>query len=294
MVTHWRELYPFDSHLFNNAGLRYHYLDEGQGEPVIMVHGNPTWSFYYRDLVRALRATYRCLVPDHIGCGLSDKPTDARYDFHFVRRVEDLNRWIDHLDLGDDITLIAHDWGGMIATTWAVDHPERIKRLVLMNTAAFPLPSTKPLPRALWLARDTRVGAMLVERFNAFARGATRLAVRRPMPRAVRDGYLAPYDTPQHRLATLRFVQDIPLGPEDRGWDTLERVAEQLEHLRNIPTLIGWGLKDFVFDHHFLTTWKKYLPDAEYAEYPKAGHYLLEDAGDAFVHRIITFLNAHP
>lgn len=296
MVTDpaWRALYPFESHTFDNEGLQYHYLDEGQGAPVIMVHGNPTWSFYYRNLVLALRDTHRCLVPDHIGCGLSEKPGDADYDFHFGRRVDDLDRWITHLNLGDDLTLVAHDWGGMIAMTWASRNAARVKRLVLMNTAAFPLPASKPLPRSLWLARDTWVGSMLVKRFNAFVRGMLRYAVMGKVAPDVRAGYLAPYDTPANRIATLRFVQDIPLKPADPGWDTLQAVADAVPGFASIPTLIGWGHKDFVFDRHFLDVWKTLLPDAEYVEYPEAGHLLLEDEGPDFIARIQAFFTTHP
>src|SRR6184192_124065 len=114
-----RDLYPFAGHFFDTGGgIRLHYLDEGHGPPVVMVHGNPTWSFYYRDLVRRLRGRYRCVVPDHVGCGLSDKPPAARYPYSLERRVADLTALLDHLRLDRDVTLVLHDWGGMIGTAW--------------------------------------------------------------------------------------------------------------------------------------------------------------------------------
>lgn len=290
-----RDLYPFDGKYFQNKGLRQHYLDEGAGDPVVMVHGNPTWSFYYRNLVRELSPKYRTIVPDHIGCGLSEKPGDDRYSYTLERRVDDLEALIDHLQLGDDLTLVLHDWGGMIGMAYASRHPERIKRLVLLNTAAFRLPASKPLPKRLRLARDSMVGAFLVRGFNAFARGATRMAVtRKPMPREVRDAYCAPYDSWQDRIATLRFVQDIPLDAGDTGYEIVKGVEEKLEQFRSVPTMICWGDKDFVFDRHFLAEWRKHLPDAEVHQFADAGHYVLEDASEEILPLVSSFLERHP
>ena len=111
-------------------GLRQHYLDEGDGAPVVMVHGNPTWSFFYRRLVEALSPTRRCIVPDHIGCGLSDKPDDSRYEYTLERRVDDLEALLDHLGVREDVSLVVHDWGGMIGTSYAARHPDRIRKMV--------------------------------------------------------------------------------------------------------------------------------------------------------------------
>jgi len=270
-------LYPFEHHYLLLDGLRYHYLDEGAGEPVVMLHGNPTWSIYYRNLVTSLQGTHRCVVPDHIGCGYSDKPGDDRYPYTLSRRVDDLAHLIDHLGL-ETIDLVVHDWGGMIGMTWAVRNPERVKRIVLLNTSAFHLPATKPLPWQLWLTR-TFVGALMVRGGNAFSAAATYAAcTRTPMSRELRRAYTAPYDSWDNRIATLRFVQDIPLRPGDPGYDLVTEVAESLHRLRGKPTLIGWGDRDFVFDHHFLAQWRHYLPDAEVHRFADCGHYVLEDA----------------
>ncbi len=290
-------LYPFSGRTLDLDGLRYHYLDEGQGPAVLMVHGNPTWSFYYRDLVQALAPTHRCIVPDHIGCGFSDKPGDDRYTYTLDRRVADLTALIDHLDAergldGAPIDVVAHDWGGMIAMAWAIERLDRVRRVVLMNTAAFRLPTTKKLPRALWLARDTKVGAVMVRGLNAFSRGATHLAMtRRRMPKAVRDAYAAPYDSWDDRIATLRFVQDIPLGPDDAAYATVAATEEKLHRLKDTPVLLLWGMKDFVFDRHFLDRFVELVPHAEVQRWPDAGHYVLEDAADEVVPRIVTFLS---
>ena len=125
-----------------------------------MLHGNPTWSFYYRNLVLALRDSHRCIVPDHIGCGLSDKPPTTLYDYSLKSRIDDLEALLDSLGLRENLTLVVHDWGGMIGMGFAARHPERIKRIVASNTGAFPLPESKRLPWSLWLGRNTRLGTV--------------------------------------------------------------------------------------------------------------------------------------
>ncbi|MBM4377047.1 MAG: alpha/beta fold hydrolase [Deltaproteobacteria bacterium] len=289
----FRALYPFASRSFDRDGLSYHYLDEGpkDGVPVVMVHGNPTWSFYYRRLVLALRGERRCLVPDHIGMGFSDKPGDDRYTYTLASRVADLGAWLDSLGL-DSVDVVAHDWGGMIASAWMVEHPERVRRIVLMNTAAFPNPRGRRIPPTLKLARDSSLGALLVRGFNAFSVGATRLAVERALPADVRAGYTLPYDSWANRIATLRFVQDIPLVPGDPAWSVVEATEAKLGTLADKPLFLPWGLRDFVFDEAFLERFREHFPKAEVARYPDAGHYLLEDAGDAVTERIAEFLQA--
>lgn len=277
------------------GGLRYHYLDEGQGEPVVMLHGNPTWSFYYRRLVEALNGSARTIVPDHIGCGLSDKPDDSKYEYTLDRRARDLEVLLDHLGVDRGITLVLHDWGGMIGMAYAARHPTRIARLIILNTAAFHLPASKPFPWPLWVCRDTPLGAWLVRGRNAFCRGAARVGCRRrPMPRAIRDAYLAPYDSWDHRIAVHRFVQDIPLKPGDRSFDAVTRAQSGLGSFADVPILIAWGMKDFVFDRHFLAEWARRFPRAEVHRFPEAGHYVLEDEGDRIIPLVRAFLAAHP
>jgi pimeloyl-ACP methyl ester carboxylesterase len=273
-----------------------HYLDEGPRDapPVLMVHGNPTWSFYYRNLVLALRDTHRCIVPDHIGCGLSDKPGLDKYDYCLPSRIADLDRLLQHLQLDQPsfppITLVVHDWGGMIAMAWATRHPERIGKLVIMNTAAFPMPAEKRLPRALALARNSRPGAWLVLHCNAFAGAAARVGFKKPVSPAVRAAYVGPYDSPANRIATLRFVQDIPLSENDPGFDILLDTAENLSKFSNLPCLLVWGVKDFVFDQPFLDTWLRMYPQAQTIRLRDCGHYVLEDGGRVLQEQICQFI----
>lgn len=287
------ELYPFSPHFVElPSGARMHYVDEGdRNAPVVlMLHGNPTWSFYWRRLITALRPTHRVIAPDHIGCGKSDKPNDDAYSYRLEQRINDLEYLVGHLGL-KEVTLAVHDWGGMIGMGWAHRHPEAVTRLVVLNTAAFPMPSTKRLPASLWWARNTKAGAVLVRGFNAFARGATRLAVtRQKLPKEVRDGLCAPYDSWDHRRAVLRFVQDIPLRDGDPGFSLVRDVGEHLGQFNDRPVLICWGERDFVFDEHFLRQWESTLPAADVHRFKDCGHYVLEDAPDEIEHLVREFL----
>lgn len=289
--------YPFSSHFASIKGLQLHYLDEGPktAAPVVMLHGNPSWSFYYRQLTSVLRARHRCIVPDHIGMGLSEKPSAKDYEFGLDRRVDDLETLLDGLDLKENITLVVHDWGGMIGMSYANRYPQRIKRLVILNTAAFHLPRAKRVPWQLRLGRLPLVNALLNQGLNAFCRGAVKYCVtRKAMPRAVARAYLAPYSSWRNRLAVRKFVEDIPLKPADRGYDTVEKVDNELQRFSGLPMLICWGLKDFVFDKHFLQEWVRRFPLAQVHRFEDAGHYLLEDAAEDVIPLIDRFLDDHP
>lgn len=268
-----------------------HYLDEGSGETIIMFHGNPTWSFYYRNLIISLRDRYRCIVPDHIGCGYSDKPGIDRYDYSLKSRIENLTTLLDSISLPEKVTLICHDWGGMIGMNWAAQHRDKIKRLVFLNTAAFGLPEFKPFPFRLWLGRNTALGAWLILKRNYFCIHAANIGVKRkPLDPKVRDWLLKPYNTVENRIAVLKFVQTIPLKDRDEGFDIVQATANSLKHFQTIPTLICWGMKDFIFDLHFLREWEKRMPNAEIHRFPDCGHYILEDARDEVIPLIDRFL----
>ena len=259
------QLYPFvGRRLDRGGGIQMHYLDEGSGPPVLMLHGNPTWSFYYRRLVADLARDHRAIAPDHVGCGLSDRPGDDAYDYRLASRVADVGRLVDHLDLREPLTLVVHDWGGMIGMAWAVANPDRVARLVILNTGAFALPTAKPFPWPIALAKNTGWGARLVSDHNAFARIAARVCVtRRPLPPSVREGYLAPYEGPGRSLATLRHK----------------------------PIFIGWGERDFVFDRHFLAEWRRLFPEATVQTFPQSGHYILEEEADTLIPAIRRFID---
>ncbi len=285
------EALGFTPRFFTRDGLSMHYLDEGQGEPVVMVHGNPSWCWLYRDLVATLKANYRCLVPDHIGMGLSDRPADNVYTYTLDSRVADFSAWMDKVLPTGPVNLIMHDWGGAIASAWATRNPDRVKRLVVFNTAAFPMPAGKGLPKALDLARNSRLGAFLVERLNAFAVGSAWTSTRKRLTKAERDAFVAPYDTPNARRATLRFVQDIPLSAADPAWATIDSTGKKLALLADKPMLILWGLKDFVFDRDYFNEWCRRFPKAEAIGFSDAGHYVIEDAKDTILPKVAAFLS---
>jgi haloalkane dehalogenase len=235
------------------------------------------------------------IAPDHIGCGWSDKPDDDRYEYSLRQRVDDVEVLLDALVPEQKISLVLHDWGGMIGMAWAVRHPERVRRIVLLNTAAFLLPESKKLPSSLWWVRNTALAAFLVRRFNAVSRGASwACCTRARLTKEVRDAYCAPYDSWENRIATLRFVQDIPISPGDRGYDLVNEVACKLGLFAETPVLICWGDRDFVFDHHFLAEWQRHLPHAEIHRFPDCGHYVLEDAKTEILPLVDRFLVASP
>jgi len=287
------KLYPFESNWLNIAGNNLHYLDEGPRDApiVLMLHGNPTWSFYYRNLVLALRDRFRCIVPDHIGCGLSDKPGANEYPYTLARRISDLSTLIEHIQPATPMHLIVHDWGGMIGFGWASERPEQIASMTIANTAAFPLPSEKKLPAALWLVRNTGIGALLVQGLNAFSGMAARVAFKKPVSSEVRKAYTGPYDSWDNRIATLRFVQDIPLSPKDPGYNIIANTEARLADFADKPCLLLWGEKDFVFDLHFLKKWKQIFPQAKVLSYPDCGHYVIEDAGQPLIQAVSDFLD---
>jgi haloalkane dehalogenase len=276
------DLYPFSSHTLQLERFRYHYLDEGSGETLLMLHGNPTWSFYYRNLIIGLRDAYRCVVPDHMGMGKSDKPQD--YQYTLSQHIDNLERLVDHLDL-DYITLVVHDWGGAIGMGFAVRHPERIRRLVFFNTAAF---LSQKIPLSLILCRIPGFGAIAIRGFNAFARAAIRWACvkQERMTEEVQAGYLEPYNNYSNRIATLRFVQDIPMSPDAPSYSVIQDIEAKLNLFQKHPVQIIWGAHDFVFNDHFLNRWQEIFPQAEVHRIEDAGHYVVEDAYE----RILPFM----
>lgn len=286
----WRTLYPFASHEMWLDSLRYHFLDEGAGEPLLMVHGNPTWSFYWRNLVLAFRDRYRVVVPDHIGCGLSDKP--ARYPYRLDQHVANLVRLIEHLDLSG-VTLLVHDWGGSIGLGAALQVPRRVRRLVLFNTGAFPPPF---VPLRIRLCRTPLLGTLAVRGLNVFARAALTMAVRQPenMTPPVRAGLLAPYNSWQNRVAIDRFVRDIPFSRRHPTWQTLADIERGLPSLADRPTMMIWGMKDWCFTPRCLEIFLRSFPQAEVHRLADAGHYVIEDAHAQIVPLVEKFLDRHP
>lgn len=285
--AHIKTEYPFDSRWFQLGSKRLHYIDEGTGRAVVMLHGNPTWSFLFRNVVKSLSSDCRCLALDHMGCGLSDKPQE--YSYHLKQHIANAVAWIEHLDL-NEFDLIVHDWGGAIGLGVAKALTEKLGKIIILNTAAF---YVDRIPRRIAICKTPIIGDMIIRGFNGFAGPAVKMAVsKKPLEDSVREGFLLPYGNWVDRIANLRFVQDIPTKPDQETYQVLQGIERFLPKLRNHSILIGWGLKDFCFDKVFLEKWKTLYPNAQILEYPESGHYILEDEKDNLIPEIKRFLVA--
>ena len=288
----FEDIYPFESRFMNINGHDLHYIDKGEGKPVIMVHGNPTWSFYYRHLIQTLSQNFRAIALDHIGCGFSDKPNAKTYNYTLESRVKDLDTLIDNLNINEKINLILHDWGGMIGLAWAVDHIDKIDKIIITNTSGFFLPKKKKLPFLLWLVKYIRFFAVpAVLGLNIFAKGALYLGCETKLPQKVKKGLIEPYNSWKNRIATLKFVQDIPISKKDQSYAIVDHVDQHLKRLDESSLMFLWGAKDFVFDLEFLNEFKARFPQATTHVFHDAGHYLFEDKPEETAHMIEAFLN---
>lgn len=280
--------YPFTPRTMRSSqGARMSYLDEGgpASEAVLMLHGNPTWSYYYRHLVRALMPRHRCIAPDHIGMGTSEKPEN--YDYTLHRRIADIETLVAALQL-KRVHLVVHDWGGAIGFGFAARHPELIGRIVILNTAAF---ASKRIPLRIALCKVPGLGSLLVRGANGFAWPATWMAMhRRPLRPEEKRGYLWPYDSWAHRVAVSAFVRDIPLRTSHPSWAALQEAERGLVRFQDRPAMVAWGGCDFCFNDHFLARWRTFLPQADVTRLADAGHYVLDDAREDVIPRIMAFL----
>lgn len=281
--------YPFEPKSLDVGGGRMSYLDEGpRAAPVlVLLHGNPTWSFYYRKLVISLKDRYRVIAPDHIGCGLSDKP--QVYDYTLDTHIENLTRLLDHLNL-DTFSMGVHDWGGAIGFGYAVKHPEKIKSLVVFNTAAF---LSSRIPFRIKICRIPILGDIAVRGLGAFSKTALMgMATEKKdrFTKEVKEGYLGPYGSWDDRIAILRFVQDIPLGPKDQSYETLRKIEEGLSLFQDNRMIIFWGMRDFCFNFRFLEGWISRFASASVHRFEDAGHLVVEDAYEKIVPALREFL----
>ncbi len=259
---------------------------DDSADPVLMVHGNPTWSFYYRNLIRALSPRYRTVAIDHLGCGLSDKPTD--YDYWLANHRDNLLQLVETLNLRR-VTLMAHDWGGAIGLAALLKESKRFKRIILFNTGAFPPPY---IPFRIRVCRWPVIGQIGVQGFNLFARAATTMATERTggLPETTAQGLLAPYDSWAHRKAIYQFVKDIPASPRHRTWNLLAEIEMGLANLKHLPILLCWGMRDWCFRPECLDRFASIWPDAFIHRIETAGHYVVEDAAEEVEQVVSRFL----
>lgn len=277
------DLYPFTSHYLDINGFKMHYIDEGSGPPFLMLHGNPTWSFFYRNIIKEISSTHRCIAPDHLGCGLSDKPQN--YQYNLQNHLDNIIYLIEQLNI-TKFNLIVHDWGGTIGMGLAGLYPDKINKIIVLNSTAFVDPD---IPKRINILRLPLLGEIAIRKFNVFARYATFMATEKGLSETVLRGFLFPYDNYHNRIAIHRFVKDIPMTKRDSSFSLLQEIERRLSLLKDKQMLILWGAKDFCFNVHFYNRWKAFFPDAKYYLFENGGHYLLEDEMD----KIMPLIKAH-
>jgi haloalkane dehalogenase len=285
--------FPFAPRYYDANGFAMHFVDEGAGEPIVLVHGDPTWGYLWRRFIPPLARRRRCVVPDHMGMGKSDVPEEP-YPYRLHHHVANLESLLLHLDLRG-MTLVLHDWGGPVGLGVATRHPERVKRLVLMNTWAFaPWPGA-PFPRLLELIRSDRGERFVLEK-NGYVEPALLGTTHHPerLTPTVLRGYRAPFPTPGSRRALLCWSRDIPVGETDPSYGEMKRIEEGLGWLAEKPALLVWGMRDPVLPEPVLRRWQRVYPRAAALEIEDASHFLQEDAPERIVDGIERFLDAHP
>ena len=280
----WRQFYPFQSNwcYLPRSGAKMHFIDEkpqsGEArEPIVCLHGNPTWSFYYRDIIKAFRSEHRVIVPDHLGMGLSEKI--EHYPYSLKDHIDNLEFLLHKLNVAP-FTLVVHDWGGAIGMGYAVRHPEMIKHILFMNTAAYRSPF---MPATIRLARLPIIGDILLRGLNLFVLGSLHINTKRRISPHIASGYLAPYDSWHNRVGILRFVQDIPMEPHHKSYKTLTEIEEKLSLLNDVPKIFMWGALDHVFNDRFYRRWQSIYPEAEFNRMEDVGHYVMEDASERVI-----------
>jgi pimeloyl-ACP methyl ester carboxylesterase len=288
--------WPYEPRWFESADGRMHYVDEGphDGRPVVMLHGNPTWGYLYRNFMSALvEAGHRAIVPDHLGFGRSDKP-DRPELYTIARHAQRMEQLLESLDLRD-VTVVPQDWGGPIGLYWASRHPERCRGLFILNTYAHRPRGEVQLPVPLRLFRRPGLGELMVKRLDLFKRVflfRAGVVHRERLTPTVKRAYLAPHPTTASRTPILVFPREIPAGPSGPVSDLLAEIEEPLTtHFRDKPVGIAWAQKDVAFTEVVLEQlWLKTFPDAEVLRLPDAGHYLQEDAHERIVPALIEHL----
>jgi haloalkane dehalogenase len=295
MSTDWtfQGTWPYEPKWFDTPEGRMHYIDEGEGRPVVMVHGNPTWGYLYRHFVDpVVEAGYRVIVPDLLGFGRSDKPKSPAV-YQIGPHADRLDALLESLDL-HDVTAVVQDWGGPIGLSWAVRHPERVRSLFILNTFAHRPRGKVKLPFIIKLFRTPGIGELMVKGAHVFVRGfmfRQGVKQRDRLTPEVKRAYLEPHGSWSSRTPILVFPREIPAGPEGRVSDLMAPIEAGLEeHFRSKPAHIAWPMSDPAFTKDILAMWKGTLPDAEITEVEGASHYIQEDAPEVVVPALVEFL----
>jgi haloalkane dehalogenase len=271
-----RQEYPFESHYFNTPAGAMHYVDEGMGEPIVFVHGNPAWSFEFRHLIKEFSTTNRCIAPDLIGFGLSDKP--AGWSYLPKEQAKNLDLVLESFHL-NTITLVVGDWGGPIVLFYALSHPEKIKNIVITNTWLWSVRSDWYY-QAFSAFVGGPVGRWLIRNHNFFADTLVRTLFgdKSRLTPQIHAQYLMPLARPDERKGSWIFPAEI-IGSSD--W--LQSLWDNRDRLRGKKILIAWGMKDIGFREKELKTWIHAFPDAKVIRFEDAGHFIPEEKPDELI-----------
>lgn len=285
-------MFPFAPHYMNLGHFQMHYVDVGEGDPMVLLHGDPTWGYLYRRFLPPLSTYARCIVPDHMGMGKSGVPA-APYPYRLRHHIDHLETLLLRLQLRH-ITLAVHDWGGPVGLGFAMRHPSYIKRLILMNTWAFAPWPGGPLPRLLELIRSPRGEAFVMGK-NGYVKPALLGTTARPdhLTGTILEAYMAPFPTPESRRALLCWSRDIPVEADDPSYGEMQQIEHGLAQFRHIPVLLVWGMQDPVLPPAVLRMWQELYPHATTHELEEASHFLQEDAPDRVIQAIELFLETH-
>lgn len=284
--------FPFAPHYLDLDHFAMHYVDEGNGDPIVLVHGDPTWGYLYRTFIPPLSRHHRCIVPDHMGMGKSGVPQNPNL-YRLQHHVDNFENLMLCLDL-NNMTLVLHDWGGPVGLGFAVRHPARLKRLVLMNTWAFAPWPAAPFPRLLKLIRSPRGEKFVLDKHGYLEpalMGTTHRSER--LTQTVMKAYHAPFPTPASRLALLCWSRDIPVSKADPSFAEMKRIEDKLPQFARTPTLLIWGMQDPVLPASVLHKWQHIYPHAKTCKLKDASHFLQEDAPQQIVNHIEMFVKAH-
>ncbi len=283
--------FPFKPNFKEINGFQMHYVDEGSGEPIVCLHGMPTWGYLYRNFIEVLSKNYRVIAPDQMGFGKSDVPQDKPY--LLKQHIDNLTKLLLSLDL-KDITFVGQDWGGPVMFGFAVDYPERIKRLIIMNTSiGIMKEGAKP-----WYYELEKRGKY--EKFFSNMREKipkllqTAIYNKEKITPTMLKAYTTPFPNKESCIGAIAWPRDIPIGNSHPSTETMLHIRQNLDVLADKPKLLIWGLKDPVFPPRVIDWWNKIYPGIETHKIEHASHFLQEDAPDKIILWIEKFLENNP
>ena len=279
------EMFPFESRFFETAdGHRMHYVDEGEGAPIVFIHGNPAWSFEFRHLIRELRGEYRCIAPDHVGFGLSSRSSDGE-DYHPAAHARRFAELLEYLDVRD-ATLFMTDWGGPIGLDFARRRPERVKRIVIANTWCWSVAYDGHFVRFSWFM-GSWVGQFMIKRLNCFVNKVVPKAIGNKT--AITPEMMRHYRSALPNSAARNACAALP-GHIIGASDWLEEIWTDREKFAGKPSLVFWGLKDIAFRRRELERWQTNLIDCQVHEFEDCGHFLAEEAPERVLPELRAFM----